>query len=131
MQTNRPKGVAREAQRYELTGVPTSTWYDLQNAGLAPKPIHLGPRSVGWLVSELEAWVEQRRAERDANWASCHKPTPSPPSPRSTTAPKPPAVALRVPPPPAGGVDCNKSCSDRHHRRRCTRWTRRRWTACG
>ena len=35
------KGVAREAQRYELTGVPTSTWYDLQNAGLAPKPIHL------------------------------------------------------------------------------------------
>jgi prophage regulatory protein len=70
MQTGKPKGVAREAQRYELTGVPTSTWYDLQNAGLAPKPIHLGPRSVGWLVSELEAWVEQRRAERDAKVAS-------------------------------------------------------------
>ena len=66
MQTNRPKGVAREAQRYELTGVPTSTWYDLQNAGLAPKPIHLGPRSVGWLISELEEWVEARRRERDA-----------------------------------------------------------------
>jgi prophage regulatory protein len=66
MQTNRPKGIAREAQRYELTGVPTSTWYDLQNAGLAPKPIHLGPRSVGWLISELEEWVESRRRERDA-----------------------------------------------------------------
>src|SRR5262245_11732271 len=66
MQTNRPKGVAREAQRYELTGVPTSTWYDLQNAGLAPKAIHLGPRSVGWLISELEEWVEARRRERDA-----------------------------------------------------------------
>src|SRR5262249_1233444 len=50
MQISKPKGIAREAQRYELTGVPTST--DLQNAGLAPKPIHLGPRSVGWLVSE-------------------------------------------------------------------------------
>jgi prophage regulatory protein len=62
----KPKGVAREAQRYELTGVPTSTWYDLQNAGKAPKPIPLGPRSRGWLVSELEEWVEQRRAERDA-----------------------------------------------------------------
>jgi prophage regulatory protein len=59
------KGIAREAQRYELTGVPTSTWYDLQNAGLAPKPIHLGPRSVGWLISELEEWVEARKAERD------------------------------------------------------------------
>jgi len=64
--TSRPKGIAREAQRRELTGIPTSSWYDLQNAGLAPKPIKLGVRSVGWLVSELEAWVEQRRAERDA-----------------------------------------------------------------
>jgi predicted DNA-binding transcriptional regulator AlpA len=71
MQTNKPKGVAREAQRYELTGVPTSTWYDLQNAGLAPKPIRLGgPRSVGWLVEELEEWIEQRKAERDAGASS-------------------------------------------------------------
>jgi prophage regulatory protein len=70
MQTNRPKGVAREAQRYELTGVPTSTWYDMQSAGLAPRPIHLGPRSVGWLISELEEWIERRRAERDAKAAT-------------------------------------------------------------
>jgi predicted DNA-binding transcriptional regulator AlpA len=71
MQTNKPKGVAREAQRYELTGVPTSTWYDLQNAGLAPKPIRLGgPRSVGWLVEELEEWIEQRKADRDAGASS-------------------------------------------------------------
>jgi prophage regulatory protein len=65
MQTTKPKGIAREPQRYELTGVPTSTWYDLQNAGLAPKPIPLGPRSRGWLIEELLAWVEARRAERD------------------------------------------------------------------
>src|SRR5262245_58970709 len=63
--TSRPKGIAREAQRCELTGVPTSTWYDLQNAGLAPKPIPLGPRARGWLIEELEEWVAQRRAERD------------------------------------------------------------------
>jgi len=67
MQTNRPKGVAREAQRYELTGVPTSTWYDLQNAGLAPKPIPLGLRARGWLIEELLAWVDARKAERDAS----------------------------------------------------------------
>jgi prophage regulatory protein len=65
MQNDKPKGIAREAQRQQLTGVPTSTWYDLQNAGLAPKPIHLGPRTVGWLISELEEWVESRRRERD------------------------------------------------------------------
>jgi len=71
MYTNKPKGVAREAQRYEITGVPTSSWYDLQARGLAPKPIRLGgPLSVGWLVSELEAWVEQRKDERDAKVAS-------------------------------------------------------------
>jgi prophage regulatory protein len=61
------KGIAREAQRFELTGVSTSRWYELQAAGKAPKPIHLGgSQAVGWLISELEDWVEQRRAERDA-----------------------------------------------------------------
>jgi prophage regulatory protein len=70
MQSNaKHKGIAREAQRYALTGVPTSTWYDLQNEGRAPKPIPLGPRSRGWLISELEEWVEQRRSERDAKAA--------------------------------------------------------------
>jgi predicted DNA-binding transcriptional regulator AlpA len=64
--TSGPKGIAREAQRYQLTGVPTSTWYDLQNAGLAPKPIRLGgPRSVGWIIEELEHWLAARKAERD------------------------------------------------------------------
>jgi len=69
--TNRPQGVAREPQRRAITGVSTSSWYELQAKGLAPRPIRLGgPRSVGWLVSELEEWVEQRRAERDAKAVS-------------------------------------------------------------
>jgi predicted DNA-binding transcriptional regulator AlpA len=42
----------------------------MQDQGLAPRPIPLGPRSRGWLISELEEWVEQRRAERDAKVAS-------------------------------------------------------------
>jgi predicted DNA-binding transcriptional regulator AlpA len=42
----------------------------LQNAGLAPKPIKLGPRTVGWLIEELAAWVEARKAERDATVSS-------------------------------------------------------------
>jgi len=63
---SKPKGIAREAQRRALTGIPTSTWYEMQAAGLAPKPIKLGVRSVGWLIEELEPFVEARRAERDA-----------------------------------------------------------------
>lgn len=31
-----------------------------------PKPIMLGPRSKGFLVSEVEAWLEARKAQRDA-----------------------------------------------------------------
>jgi prophage regulatory protein len=68
MQANKPKGIAREALRHELTGVPTSTWYDLQAKGLAPKPIHLGSRSRGWLISELEEWAQQRAAARADGW---------------------------------------------------------------
>jgi predicted DNA-binding transcriptional regulator AlpA len=68
MQANKPKGIAREALRHELTGVPTSTWYDLQAKGLAPEPIHLGPRSRGWLISELELWVQQRADARGDTW---------------------------------------------------------------
>lgn len=29
-----------------------------------PKPINLGGRSVGWLLSEVEAWIAQRVAAR-------------------------------------------------------------------
>jgi prophage regulatory protein len=72
MQATKFKGVAREPQRHDLTGVSTSAWYELQNAGLAPKPIHLGPRTVGWLIEELEEWILARKRERDAGagWQS-------------------------------------------------------------
>jgi prophage regulatory protein len=60
-----PDRVVREPERQAITGVPTSTWYAMQDQGLAPKPGPLGPRSRGWLISELEEWVEQRRIERD------------------------------------------------------------------
>lgn len=33
--------------------------------GLSP-PIQLGPRSKGWLASEIHDWLEKRKAEREA-----------------------------------------------------------------
>jgi predicted DNA-binding transcriptional regulator AlpA len=57
--------VAREARRFQITGVPKSSWYDLMKRGAAPKPIPLSPGARGWLVDELEDWVERRRRERD------------------------------------------------------------------
>jgi prophage regulatory protein len=66
----RTDGFAREAERYVITGVPCSTWRKLQDEDLAPRPVHLSPRSVGWLRSELFAWCQQRLANRRATWTS-------------------------------------------------------------
>jgi predicted DNA-binding transcriptional regulator AlpA len=63
--TPRPDRVVREAERRQITGTPTSSWYDLQNAGLAPKPFSLtGSRSVGWSFNELP--IGSRPARRRA-----------------------------------------------------------------
>lgn len=59
--------VVREKERAAITGVGSSRWYELQDADLAPRPIPIGVRARGWLLSELLAWVEQRRAERDGS----------------------------------------------------------------
>jgi predicted DNA-binding transcriptional regulator AlpA len=63
----RVDGIAREAERRIITGIPTSSWYLLQEKGLAPKPVRFGPRSVGWDRQSLFDWVEQRLAgDKDA-----------------------------------------------------------------
>jgi predicted DNA-binding transcriptional regulator AlpA len=64
--TKPPLEVAREERRFRITGVPKSSWYDLMRRGKAPKPIPLSETARGWLVSELEEWVEARKRERDA-----------------------------------------------------------------
>jgi prophage regulatory protein len=64
----RADGIAREPERRVITGVPTSSWYELQKKGLAPLPVRLGPHSVGWLRQELFAWCDQRLAERMDTW---------------------------------------------------------------
>ena len=48
------------------TGLSRSTIYQHMQAGIFPKPIRLGPKAVGWLESEVLAWIEARTAERDA-----------------------------------------------------------------
>ena len=45
------------------TGLARSTIYLRISEGSFPKPIRLGPRSVGWLESEVDRWIESRAAE--------------------------------------------------------------------
>lgn len=45
------------------TGLSRSTIYLRISAGQFPKPINLGYRAVGWLESEIDAWLSSRVAE--------------------------------------------------------------------
>ena len=40
------------------TGLSRSTIYAYISQGKFPKPIHLGARSVGWLSTDIDAWIE-------------------------------------------------------------------------
>lgn len=51
------------------TGLSRSSLYRLAAAGQFPRPIHLGPRAVGWRWAEILAWIEARTAERDGKGA--------------------------------------------------------------
>jgi prophage regulatory protein len=56
----------REPERARITGIPTSSWYTMQQQGLAPRPYHIGPRTVAWRLSELNDWIERQTANGGA-----------------------------------------------------------------
>ena len=57
--TNKEK-ILRLADVKARTGLSRSTIYlNIQNS-LFPKPISLGARCVGWLESEIDAWIQAR-----------------------------------------------------------------------
>lgn len=43
------------------TGLGRSTIYAWVGKNLFPRPVHLGPRAVGWLAGDIERWVLSRR----------------------------------------------------------------------
>jgi prophage regulatory protein len=49
------------------TGVSRSYIYQLSKSGLFPKAVSLVPggTSVAWVASEVDAWINERIAERD------------------------------------------------------------------
>ena len=51
-------------------GLGTSAIYKQIQDGIFPRPIPLGSRTRGWLEHEVDGWIAQRRAERDAKVAS-------------------------------------------------------------
>ena len=50
----------------QKTGLERSAIYDRMQRGVFPKQVKLGPKAVGWLEHEIDAWIDARAAERDA-----------------------------------------------------------------
>jgi prophage regulatory protein len=48
------------------TGKTCSRIYDDIRAGKFPKPVPIGAPAVAWVESEIDAWIKQRIAARDA-----------------------------------------------------------------
>jgi prophage regulatory protein len=48
------------------TGLSRSTIYLHIKEDVFPKPINLGARSVGWLESEIDAWIDEKIGKRQS-----------------------------------------------------------------
>ena len=57
--------IIRRPEVQRVTGLRRSSIYALMSAGTFPKAVPLGPRAVGWLASEVAAWIAGRVAERN------------------------------------------------------------------
>jgi len=58
--------VLRRKQVCEMVSYSPMHLWRLTRQNKFPQPIKLGPNSVGYLESEILAWIEARVAERDA-----------------------------------------------------------------
>jgi prophage regulatory protein len=59
-----PQRVLRRKAVETKTGHSTSTIYEKMAAGEFPRPVKLGVRAVGWLEDEIDAYIDQRIADR-------------------------------------------------------------------
>ena len=57
--------IIRLPEVINLTGMCKTNIYELIKKSKFPKQINLGARSVGWVESEVQEWIQQRISERD------------------------------------------------------------------
>ena len=53
----------------ESTGLARATIYKFIALGTFPESVSLGDRCVGWVESEVQEWILERVAQRDARAA--------------------------------------------------------------
>lgn len=60
MQLQTALAILRRKQVEQRTGLSRSTIYALLSKDQFPKPVNIGPRAVGWIESEINAWLNAR-----------------------------------------------------------------------
>ena len=61
---NQTRHILGIAEVVEMVGISPSTIFRQIAAGTFPRPIRLAPNRIGWLKSEIEAWIAAREKER-------------------------------------------------------------------
>jgi len=54
-----------------MTGLKKTFLYDAMRRNAFPRPVPLGTRARGWLLSDVAAWIEGRMALRDSGGGQC------------------------------------------------------------
>jgi prophage regulatory protein len=57
-----PPRILRMSLLQQKVGLCKASIYNRINAGTFPKSISLGGKSVGWLESDIDQWIEQCRS---------------------------------------------------------------------
>ena len=61
--------IIRLPEAMSISGLRRATIYKKMSSGEFPRQVHMSPRAVGWIESEVEAWRQARIAERDSKTA--------------------------------------------------------------
>jgi prophage regulatory protein len=60
MQNDLEAAILRLPEVKKRTGLPTSTLYYFMSKGEFPSSHKIGPRAVGWLQSDVDAWIKSK-----------------------------------------------------------------------
>ena len=74
-ETSKPVRILRSPEVETRTGLSRSTIYRWRVAGRFPPPVVMGGRTVGWIESDVDAWIRERAVEsRDGGTAIARRP---------------------------------------------------------
>jgi prophage regulatory protein len=66
MEPNMTDKILKLPDVIEATALSRSSIYAFVGKNTFPKPVPLGARSVGWLKSEIDQWIDNRAQQREA-----------------------------------------------------------------